>query len=302
MFFNSTGNDNTACGYNALYDNIDGIRNTGLGYLAKVGSVSLNNATAIGAQAQVDASNSLVLGSINGVNGATSSVNVGIGTTAPTERLQVGGNIFASGGDFYTAGANGVINAGGGIMNSLINIISDVMPTPLNADGDEDLYIQDDLELGGQGYKPGGGTWATPSDARLKKDITPYTDGLQQLLQIKPVRYRYNDIISFNDGGKTYIGVLAQDMAKIAPYTVELMPFGQKVSEDERGIETITDPGTLYYTYDGTALTYMLINAVKEQQDVIKGQQQEIDVLKTQLGKITAALQTAGISIENKQR
>jgi hypothetical protein len=50
---------------------------------------TLTNSTAIGSNAQVTTSNSMVLGSINGVNGATSSTNVGIGTTAPSHVLHV---------------------------------------------------------------------------------------------------------------------------------------------------------------------------------------------------------------------
>lgn len=50
---------------------------------------TLTNATAIGANAVVKADNSLVLGSINGENGATASTNVGIGTTTPDNRLEI---------------------------------------------------------------------------------------------------------------------------------------------------------------------------------------------------------------------
>ena len=53
----------------------------------------VTNATAIGYQAYVAKSNSLVLGSITGVNGASASTNVGIGTTAPTARLEVVGDV-----------------------------------------------------------------------------------------------------------------------------------------------------------------------------------------------------------------
>src|SRR5207237_2003435 len=42
--------------------------------------------------------NSLVLGSINGVNGATADTKVGIGTTMPAQRLEVVGNVKVSGG------------------------------------------------------------------------------------------------------------------------------------------------------------------------------------------------------------
>jgi hypothetical protein len=51
---------------------------------------SLSNATAIGSKALVAASNALVLGSINGVNGAAASTKVGIGTTAPSNVFTIG--------------------------------------------------------------------------------------------------------------------------------------------------------------------------------------------------------------------
>ena len=52
-------------------------------------SNSLTNATAIGANAMVEASNAIVIGSINTVNSATVTANVGIGTTTPDNRLEV---------------------------------------------------------------------------------------------------------------------------------------------------------------------------------------------------------------------
>lgn len=47
------------------------------------GAAGINSATAVGNRAQVSQSDSLVLGSIAGVNNATQSVTVGIGTTTP---------------------------------------------------------------------------------------------------------------------------------------------------------------------------------------------------------------------------
>ena len=155
-------------------------------------------------------------------------------------------------------------------MNPSINMISDGVATPSAADGDEDLYIDDDLELGSQGYKPGGGTWAATSDIRLKKDITPFGDGLNELMNISPVRYKYNDIVQFHDPDKEYVGIIAQDMLEIAPYMIQEKHFFRKVHEDEHGNEIVEDPGTPYYTYDGTALTYIIVNAIKEQQAMIK--------------------------------
>jgi hypothetical protein len=77
---NVSGNNNVTVGYQAGYTNT-GSNNTYLGYNA-AGSPGLVNATAIGANASVTTSNSLVLGS---------GVNVGIGNTAPTAKLHVSG-------------------------------------------------------------------------------------------------------------------------------------------------------------------------------------------------------------------
>jgi trimeric autotransporter adhesin len=92
---NSTGSANTGIGYNAgeTFDSssLTGFENTALGFNALFSTGTLSNSTVIGANAEVTESNALVLGGITGVNGGT-SVNVGIGTTAPTAALDVEGN------------------------------------------------------------------------------------------------------------------------------------------------------------------------------------------------------------------
>ncbi|MFT3750368.1 MAG: hypothetical protein QM768_18780 [Agriterribacter sp.] len=102
------GSGNSALGYRALRTNITGSKNTSVGYFADVLSSGLSNATAIGAYAQVHTSNSLVLGSVNGINGATATVNVGIGTNAPTERLHVVGNQLLDGNLTFATGAESI--------------------------------------------------------------------------------------------------------------------------------------------------------------------------------------------------
>ena len=143
LLSNTTGSNNTASGSGALASNTTGSNNTAIGFQANVSAGNLNNATAIGAGAVVDASNKIRLGNSAvtlvetdgnfkvGVNdtvfssnfssnsplrlqtaGTTRmyiedvSGNVGIGTSAPAERLTVKGATSNGGGDiasFYNS-------------------------------------------------------------------------------------------------------------------------------------------------------------------------------------------------------
>jgi hypothetical protein len=83
------GNNNTFLGASAGDTNAAGSNNTIIGFNADLATDSLSNAAAIGSQALVERSNSLVLGSISGVNGATENTTVGIGTTKPFATLDL---------------------------------------------------------------------------------------------------------------------------------------------------------------------------------------------------------------------
>ena len=90
--------NNTFVGNDAGRFNANGSRNTYIGFNAQnaFGS-TYTNSTAIGADSTVQQSNSMVLGSINGVANATADTSVGIGTPAPKARLDVAnGNILVS--------------------------------------------------------------------------------------------------------------------------------------------------------------------------------------------------------------
>ena len=121
----STGGGNTFFGTSTGATNITGSGNTLIGLAADVGAANLSDATAIGAYARVDANNALVLGGINGVNGAVADTNVGIGTTAPAYRLDVAGTINTT--TQYNIGGNRILSnpgtsnlfAGAGAANSV---------------------------------------------------------------------------------------------------------------------------------------------------------------------------------------
>jgi hypothetical protein len=108
------------------------------------------------------------------------------------------------------------------------------------------------------------GTVSSFSDARLKNNIVAFTDGLNVIKNINPVSFNYNNDAPFATG-KRQIGVIAQELEQTAPYMVDKNKQGGY--EDLRSV-------------NNQAYTYLLINAVKEQQQQIEKQQAQIDELK----------------------
>jgi hypothetical protein len=129
--------------------------------------------------------------------------------------------------------------------------------------------------------KPTSNTWTVTSDARLKKDIRPYESGLSDLLKIEPVWFTYNGKAGLPE--ETGVGVIAQDIQKIAPYMVNHWTYtNTREITDENGEEIIIEgKKEEYLGVDNGAMTYMLINAVKEQQAMIEQLQAEIEMLKS---------------------
>ncbi|MEM8907039.1 MAG: tail fiber domain-containing protein, partial [Bacteroidota bacterium] len=123
--------------------------------------------------------------------------------------------------------------------------------------------------------KPGGGDWSAPSDRRLKTNIKDYTDGLSTVMSIRPVTYNYNGKMDLPTD-EEFVGVIAQDIQKVAPYMIKDLNPSAKEGEEK------------YLAVDNTAMTYMLINAVQEQQQVIDAQQAKIDALQGQLADLNA--------------
>ncbi|MDR6804058.1 hypothetical protein J2Y45_001327 [Dyadobacter sp. BE34] len=123
--------------------------------------------------------------------------------------------------------------------------------------------------------KPGSSSWAVMSDQRLKRNISEFTEGLDVLKQIKPVWFQYNGKAGIETGDKKFVGIIAQEMQKIAPYTI-----GTFTHQDSLGNKTD------YLDYDANAVTYILINSVKEQQRIIEDKEAQIQNLESRLEKL----------------
>jgi len=109
------------------------------------------------------------------------------------------------------------------------------------------------LTVGGEASKTGGGGfWATFSDRRVKKDIRPYTRGLNEIKQINPVWYKYNELSGYKDTENDYVGIIAQEMEHVLPNTV---------SE----FDDSNNSGISYKKqFNGSEVMWTLVNAVKE--------------------------------------
>jgi len=101
--------------------------------------------------------------------------------------------------------------------------------------------------------KPSTNTWTIASDARLKRDVVPFTDGLAVLRQVNPIRYTYNGLAGMPESEG--IGVIGQEIEKVAPYTARRFKARLKPDDAEE---------TELVGFNSHALTFVLINAVKE--------------------------------------
>jgi hypothetical protein len=107
----------------------------------------------------------------------------------------------------------------------------------------------------GAGFQPGGGPWASLSDSRIKRDIADYTTGLDAVLRLRPVTYQFNGRGFSVDDGRTHVGLVADEVEGVMPEMVGLWPH----KLDPRDVK----PSEVK-TLNTNALTYALINAVKE--------------------------------------
>ncbi len=294
MEVNSTGRFNTAIGAEAGGNNTTGERNTLIGRRARAGASGIVNGTAVGADARVDAPNALVLGSINGVNGATSDVNVGIGTTTPGARLDIatqeGGSDIrlttADGNpDIVTRASEGTLAAPVASGNSAVLFTlrgqghngtnfengaliaarttqawnatangtrlefvttsnnTDTPGTRLIIDHDgrvgintvapaDQLHVAGDVRVGNCVRNSAGtqiaGTCA--SDARFKRDITPFPAMLDRVAALRPVHYfwRAAEFPARAWAAEQTYGLVAQDVEAVLPELVHTMPDGYK--------------------------------------------------------------------------
>jgi hypothetical protein len=203
--------------------------------------------------------------------------NVGIGTSTPAKQLEVIGQASAT-------PVTLVIGNRGGFGPAALEFVSDyagpgqwrpgyikssdqggfygLLEFYTNGMGNGALYGNvKGFEIKNGAANTATGTVGSYSDSRLKNSITAFTDGLNVISKINPVEFYYNADAPFKTD-RQQVGVVAQDLEKIAPYMVEKNK--QNGYDDLRSV-------------NNQAYTFLLINAVKEQQQQIEKQQKQIE-------------------------
>jgi hypothetical protein len=138
------------------------------------------------------------------------------------------------------------------------------------------VYVQNQLSVGtlapdqaltviGNASKSAGGTtWAIFSDARLKTDVTPFEPGIEELMHLRTVNYRY---APGNARGlpseRMEVGFIAQEVQQVLPMAV-----------------SVADDGYLQLNAD--PILWTAVNAIQDQQGMI-------DELRQQVRGLTAA-------------
>ncbi|MFT5385017.1 MAG: hypothetical protein ACI8X3_001870 [Saprospiraceae bacterium] len=229
-------------------------------YTAASGNIGLGTANP-GHKLQVESGNVYVKAGNLGVN------------VEPTVALDVLGNFKVKGASVFSGDASYLLASGatyyGPTFSTILKV--DAVNTRVGIGTGTPGHL---LELGqDDAAKPNGGSWTAASDRRLKTNIVDFNEGLDAILKIHPVSYNYNGKLGYPTE-KTFIGVIAQEMREIAPYTVKKLNKPAPEGEED------------YLAFDGTPVTYLLINAVQEQQEMINAQKAEIERLKTELAEV----------------
>lgn len=191
--------------------------NTGVGYQAMSGGpgphTTNNSNTAIGARSMASVGggfDNTFVGADSGKSISSGQKNTGFGYGS-LENLTTGDRNLAIGykaGSAITTGSGNVViggNSGSAFSTANNNI--------LIADGVGNPRIYIDGGGAGQFY----GSLGSPSDARLKKDITPLEDSLNKILLLRGVYFYWKDPAKTD---KRQIGFIAQEVEKIFPEAV----------------------------------------------------------------------------------
>jgi len=291
-FFNSffgtgAGASNTTSSNNSFFGSDAGRKNTVGGSNAFFGnSAGFNNTNGI--------ANSF-FGVNTGASNTTASANTFIGQNAGSSVTTGGNNTFVGAGAgnvFLNTGAEGgntMLGAGTGYLTGVTNSTAIGIGAAATAShtinlgtSTEDTIVWGKLFLSTI-VQAGANTLcvtnqnlvaACSSSLRYKKDLSPFTGGLDMVRRFQPIYF------TWKDSGKRDLGLGAEDVAKIDPLLVTYNNSGQ--------VE-----GVKY-----ERISIVLLNAIKEQQAQIEAQAGQIHRQQASIDALRKALCSSKKSID----
>jgi hypothetical protein len=199
-----------------------------------------------------------------------STGNVGIGTTAPADKLHIYNGYLRIDSPGLGWGTNQrIVSFGPLSFQPDTDNTGDPFIYFLNPAGSATVFINTNTGNVGigttaPGYRlevvgsVGADAYYYRSDIKLKENVSEIKDALEKILKLQGVNF------SWKESGEKSIGLIAQDVEKIFP---------ELVKTDNSGMKSI----------DYGRLTAVLIEGIKEQQKEIDLLKQEIENLKVQI-------------------
>ena len=143
------------------------------------------------------------------------------------------------------------------ILNQLFQFQDVVIDTP-NTAGQGGFSVTD-----ASPWKAGGsGGWAGSSDRRLKTDIKPIANPLDQFLSLKGVHYRWSDSVNAKAAPGDHYGFIAQDVQQVFPGWV---------SQNAQGYLGMSIPA------DWNALAVESVRELKKQNDLLRAKVRDLE-------------------------
>ena len=129
------------------------------------------------------------------------------------------------------------------------------------------------------------GTFSNPSDRKLKQNIASYTDALEviQQLETKTYDYKKEEFEGMGLSSQPQIGFIAQEVEKILPNLVTANVHPEEIEDDEQGNRTILKEAIAYKAINYIGLIPVLTQGIKE----LSAENQE---LKSSLADVTKQL------------
>ncbi len=229
--------------------------------------------------------------------------NVGIGTSSPSAKLHVNGNVSVSGG--ITSSADNTFNA-----NIFVGRTGGVIYQWDYLYGSNTYrYLSN---FGGDGNTP---TWQS-SDKRLKDHIRPIGDALRSIMQLNGISYQWSpegldyltkdvneQTVSAGPNATAAENQAAVERAKTAAMEKLNDPQIGLIAQDVQVVlpELTNTDKDGYLRVNYTQLTAVLVEAIKEQQQTIEQQNQRIARLesdKHDYARTSANLQAKMVKLE----